>query len=83
MPSTVHNPLNDIGLNSVPVFKKNHLCKISVMWSRGHLDYKPKHFFFKILHVLLLLIGKYISALHTKSIFQDDEKWFSVFSKSL
>lgn len=34
----------------------------------------PKHVFFKILHVLLFLVGKYISALHTKSIFQDDEK---------
>lgn len=34
----------------------------------------PKHFFFKILLVLLLLVGKYVSALHTKSISQDDEK---------
>lgn len=34
----------------------------------------PKHFFFKILHVLLLLVGKNISALHTESIFQDDKK---------
>lgn len=53
-----------------------HIERLNHKSPRGRLDYMLKHFFLKILHVLLLLIGKNISALCTEIIFQNYEKRF-------
>jgi len=43
-----------------------HIERLNHKSPRGCLDYMLKHFFLKVLHVLLLLVGKNISTLFTK-----------------